>query len=703
MATSLANRASLFSQLENQYGLPGGLLEAVMQAESSGNLNAVSPVGALGPFQLMPGTARELGVTDPRDLDQAATGAARYLQQQLNRFGSLDSALAAYNWGPGNLSKKGYDARPTETRNYVNKVLGSLGASPGDGSIDVANSLLGKVSTLQQGSTAATMDIMQAYGLSSMAATKAAELNREAASAQENAALVAAQGELATQKARIEAANAFGTNVQAQSEIMTAIGTQMRDSALALIEQQQKVSAIQNNATLTNPLGLFYDILYGDGERNKLAGMQAQFDTLSGVAQNLNAATQQTAQTQNAIKQTLTEASIADNATALRAKTEADYQDAMAKAGQYKVQELSALRTANRDQIDDIFKAYQFQVTEEDRGFRRAERAEDRALRRESMLASAEQRKLYAEQLRERVELKRATQEELEANVQAVNAGRSRFGLPALNQAQVEQLAKGTTKTKAQINSWREIGLSQILDPSSVTLGSTPIDAYATYEMSGVPIPPSLQPAAKLIRDTYATVVSTPGASKDKAVIAQTANNLINQAATQQLSNIKSGDSTNLYAAPTLETIVEAAPAVSRLAVTPILRTAGVELADGTKVLAQVSNAVNSGEIKFQTAVDDLVTLYRAAAATNNSAKDFQALQLPVQDGYQTTVDISGWESYISGVAPLGIGQAAFDSSMKVDMTNSVDVGRALSRRMSLLNRLPGIRELQERFRSPTQ
>lgn len=98
------------------------LLNSVMQAESGGDPNAVSPKGALGAYQFMPTTARELDI-DPLDPAQARGGARRYLQQLLEQTGSLEKALTAYNWGIGRVQKYGADAAPQETKDYVRKVL----------------------------------------------------------------------------------------------------------------------------------------------------------------------------------------------------------------------------------------------------------------------------------------------------------------------------------------------------------------------------------------------------------------------------------------------------------------------------------------------------------------------------------------------------------------------------------------------------
>lgn len=115
-------------------GVDSDLLEALVQAESDFNPKALSPKGAAGLTQLMPGTARALGVSDPFDPSQNLAGGAKYLAQMLRTFGGDERlALAAYNAGPGAVRKYGGVPPYEETRNYVDRIMARLGSVRGGG------------------------------------------------------------------------------------------------------------------------------------------------------------------------------------------------------------------------------------------------------------------------------------------------------------------------------------------------------------------------------------------------------------------------------------------------------------------------------------------------------------------------------------------------------------------------------------------
>lgn len=117
----------IFREAAEQYDVPVSLLKAIGKAESGFDANAVSSAGAQGVMQLMPATAKGLGVTDPFDARSNIMGGAKYIADKLRQYnGDIELALAAYNAGSGNVAKYGGVPPFKETQNYIRKVKGYM-------------------------------------------------------------------------------------------------------------------------------------------------------------------------------------------------------------------------------------------------------------------------------------------------------------------------------------------------------------------------------------------------------------------------------------------------------------------------------------------------------------------------------------------------------------------------------------------------
>lgn len=118
---------AIFAEAAETYGVPLNLLKAMGKAESGFNPNAVSPAGAQGVMQLMPATAKSLGVEDPFDARSNIMGGAKYISEKLKQYnGNIDLALAAYNAGSGNVAKYGGVPPFAETKNYIARIKGYM-------------------------------------------------------------------------------------------------------------------------------------------------------------------------------------------------------------------------------------------------------------------------------------------------------------------------------------------------------------------------------------------------------------------------------------------------------------------------------------------------------------------------------------------------------------------------------------------------
>jgi len=145
--------ATLLDKAAKRHGVTPALARAVAWVESRGRADVVSSRGAIGVMQLMPATARGLGVSDPFNPAGNIDGGVRFLATLLKRFGSQAKALAAYNWGPTNVDKG--RQWPSSVRNYIRKVRARLRAEtrlgrarPGAGGVSGIGVVISVASTV---------------------------------------------------------------------------------------------------------------------------------------------------------------------------------------------------------------------------------------------------------------------------------------------------------------------------------------------------------------------------------------------------------------------------------------------------------------------------------------------------------------------------------------------------------------------------
>lgn len=162
MPAGAAKYDAIFEEASRTYGVSKSLLIAVAKAESNFNPNDVSHAGASGIMQLMPGTAKSLGVKNVFDPYENIMGGAKLLRDNIKSFGSVPLALAAYNAGPGAVKK--YNGVPPykETQNYVKKIMADLG----DSAYNVKSNYFGQGTTVNSYNSSASS--LSANGISAL-------------------------------------------------------------------------------------------------------------------------------------------------------------------------------------------------------------------------------------------------------------------------------------------------------------------------------------------------------------------------------------------------------------------------------------------------------------------------------------------------------------------------------------------------------
>lgn len=511
---------------------------------------------------------------------------------------------------------------------------------------------------------------------------------REAGNLQAQAKLTELQGQLHTQQQRVQAANAFGTNVGDVSDIITQLGQEMRQTAVQLTNAQDRVTEIEANSDLlTNPLGWFNDLLNGDAARAERDALAQKFDTTQKVAQGLNQQTQQTTITQNAISETLTVASIKQtaDATKLLADAEASKQEVAAK--QYGAAGIEVMRQVGAAEFNRQLQVYS-QVTEEQRY------QEGAALRREQFDALQEQRK------RGKLEDKEYT----DATAR-VNEYRTKAGLPPVNETFVRRTLTQPGQLGDDIRRQEQSGM-RIMGGELSVFGATPAETFATIQKDQPKLPDSYEPAKQVMQEGIQAAAAdiqkqalNPNSDikKNPAEQARIVNESVRAVGKNYQANIQPNKG-NPYEAPAVSVVLGEPNGLkdSKFGQTVLQTLVSTDQNNPSPdmLLAASLSAVQAGQLSLSEARDGLTAFYQNAVAINNSTKGFVQLGVPVQTGYSTKVSALKKQIFpdLATADFTGVGSALFDTagnaakradiskaSKALDLTKSTDVTLALT------------------------
>jgi hypothetical protein len=304
----------------------------------------------------------------------------------------------------------------------------------------------------------------------------------------ENAAIITkqeGQGLLEAQNQARRMATANGTNLSSETEILTILGAQQRLKALEVSNRTERVEKIAENSSLANPLGLIYDIFYGDNERAALEASKDSLNSITQSIQGLNQATQVTAQTQKQIAATMSDATV-------NAAVQLELDKAAQQAAEYRVKMaslnsdlLGKINQFNNQELNNAFKIWGAIESNEQREF-------NRAMRIQAM------------------EEKAAKEGTDAALLEYYEAGRKALGLPpAANLKEFTALRQvSSERTQAAL-----IKGAEILLTGKLSFGDTPIEALNLKQQFPINIPPVQQPVFDTLEQWAGEFASNPVAA----------------------------------------------------------------------------------------------------------------------------------------------------------------------------------------------
>lgn len=493
------------------------------------------------------------------------------------------------------------------------------------------------------------------------------------------------QYQLQTESQRLGLANAFGTNQGAASDVITGIGEQMRNTGLQLITQQNKVAEIEANSDLiNNPIGWLRDLLQGDGERAKLGALQNQFETLAKTNQNLNAATQQGVQTQNAIKQTVTQDSINSVVAGKKAAAEAEASQQELEAIKYQIQGINVLSEVGAAQFSRNMQVYNAGLQAE----QIADAREDRKIRLGLLRKEADDAK------KENEYYVGVTQRIQKA---AALTGRSEVNL---NPEEVARQYKSGGPRAAFLQDLEQIGFGLEEQNGSAVglLGKTPFEASVTFAKIGGKADAAWSAGAlKIMDDAFIAANNELQAQKAKG-IKVTADMQSNAVLAQVKAKVEQGSRNvsqakdDYNAIPNLSTIIASgdkilSPAGKLFASTVAtdLVAAGNDNPEAELVLATGVKLVQQGKLTQKQWKEGMLNFYQAGLSLKATTGGYSAFALPMPSSYVINAnrvlgDSNSWANRIGSgfgaIAEAQIGSAFTELPSGVtrfDLTNSAD------------------------------
>lgn len=471
-------------------------------------------------------------------------------------------------------------------------------------------------------------------------------------------------GELRRQEAAVTMATALGSNLSDAAEVITALGLKARSDFSKAEVARKEYYKTQQSGFFDDPLGYIVNNFMGGTEAvaSKYNEAAQEYNATVGRLDTIAAQTTAHAQAQAAIAQTRTAASVEAAATSVTLKAADQAIQIKQQNLLYNVQGLETVQKLNAQQLSNLFQLNSAVMSEK-----------HLALAAAQLKLSTETHKIALEERLQRIEERKDKKESLETLGATVNLARNALGLAEMPPSKAYSMMQIGGPVGEAIKEQYAMG-ANIESFGRPFVSDNPGTAARLVMNARAPLSAAMKPVRDMITTAYDDTLKSnkiPGLDKkDPRQVDAAATAMVREIATSMAANIKSGDATNIYAAPTISSITEVAPGVKDTAffknvlsdVAPSLPELNPSIA-----LNLARAGVQSKKITFQEAVEGITILFNGAVATNNATKDYLRVGVKPQVGFNTTLDAK---------------TSLYAGGIKVNMADPVSVSNALSKSM---------------------
>lgn len=695
MSTTIAQ---LEAQAEQKYGLPSGVLGSIRQQETGGRqeflddpTKAHYPTGytktgvkssAFGPYGILESTGKQPGYgTAPlanKTLEEQVRFAAEYLTGRAKHAGSLEAGLAGYGEGAK------YSAS-------VMKRIGGNSTMNSPVQVPAAKNDFDTMAAQAMDNNDATANALLAFQKESQNIYQSAQSVLENQGA--NAQLVKTTELMATAQAQsnsLEAARSLGTDPNSANFILDEVAKQFKTNSDRAQKFADKVAFVSDPSNiLKDPLSYLGNaILY---DVNVAAQASAERAAARSKEQyiGLNNMTQEFAQTQSAIKQSVT----AETALAAgqMAKADLDFNVMKLQLDAVRSNSDTVVKVAQlqNNKLDFALKARDQQLQE----INIANAKTNADLQRESLRLSLEERS-------DRIAAKKETLEDQENYLRLVNAGRQLSGLTPFP-SHKEMVLQASMNPKIKEAIFHQYQQGMIAGQTGVaTVADNPYDALKYVRMTGAKITDGRAGVINMISDTEAEIRKNPKVDLSKMKepeYAKLVTEGVKTRATSMLSNISTGGK-NIYSAPAISVFTEDATMQGTHLVENILRPAdqlGTEQLNFKSIAAKMVQDMKEGKINYEQAQSELVFLGEKIKGYNNATYRYnETAGLPVMSQVNVALDdSSSFTNFVNRTAPyvenssstggLLTGLFGGETETIIDLSNPTKVGAYLNKQMA--------------------